>query len=41
MVIWTFGEKVCTAPLALLADRSTGVPSTCWPAGGGGGAPLG
>jgi hypothetical protein len=41
IVICTLAEKLCTAPLALLADRSTGVPSSCWPDGGGGGAPLG
>jgi hypothetical protein len=40
IVICTLGEKDCTAPLALLAERSTGVPISCWP-GGGGGAPLG
>jgi hypothetical protein len=29
MLICTFGEKVSTAPPALLADRSTAVPITC------------
>jgi hypothetical protein len=35
-VIWTFGLKLDTAPLALVALRSTGVPMTSWPAGGAG-----